>query len=298
MRTRDTVRLALCGLALMTLPAYTSQVQTAPTIIWETSFTNCPDWNQTMGIRDEHVCATGDGIAGWGNWTTSKGGLISITAAANNSIGGSGKGLRAMKGDGRNNVSGGLRITLPGVYKELWVRYYMRYQAGFNWTNGHPHYTKELYFNDTVLTEPVFVHGFASGSFGVNVVRPGSYNMNSGGGVGSWQSINGSSRGDGKFHSYEVHVKMDTNGSNGIAETWVDGVLAHRSTNVDWGGSTGWHGWSFFTVAINQNEVANGGVDMYTDYDDFAVSTTGYIGPIGNTTQQGPSAPANLRITP
>jgi hypothetical protein len=297
MRTRDIVRLGLCGLALLTLPAYTSQVQTAPTIVWETTFANCPDWNTSMGLRDEHVCAAGDGIQGWGGWTTGNGSQDSITAAANYAGGGGGKGFRHMRGDGRNNNGGGLRITFPSRLTEVWVRWYMRYQAGFNWALGHPHYTKELYFNDTVLTEPVFVSGFANGSFGVNVVRPGSYNMNSGGGVGSWQSINGGTKADGRFHAFEVHVKMDTNGSNGIAETWVDGVLAHRSTNVDWGATTGWKGWSFFSLGINQHEVANG-VDMYTDYDDFAISSSGYIGPIGNTTQQGPSAPANLRITP
>ena len=44
-------------------------------------------------------------------------------------------------------------------------------------------------------------------------------------------------------------------------------------------------GW--FLVGSNQCCVAEQ-PDMYTDYDDFAISTTGYIGPIGGTSDSSP----------
>jgi hypothetical protein len=301
MKTKDVLRLVVCGLAVLALPTYSQQLQSAPTIVWQTTF-DCPEWNQTMGLGDADVCEVGDGIAGWGSWMLRPSKPDSITAAANFPGGGGGRGFRSMRGDGVNQNGGALKITLPSLMTEVWVRWYMRYQAGFNWANGRPYYTKELYFNDMLTNAPVFVSGFSFGNFGVNKVFPQpSDNMNSGGTPGSWNNIMGGPVGDGKFHAYEVHVKMDTNGSNGIAETWIDGVQVHRRTNVNWGGtSPGWlKGWSFFTVAINQSEIANNGVDMYTDFDDFAVSSSGYIGPIGGGTPQptGPAPPLNLRIT-
>jgi hypothetical protein len=205
-----------------------------------------------------------------------------------------------MRGFGSTNNGSGLRITFPSLMSELWVRYYMRYQAGFSFANNQPHYTKDLYFNDTVQTDPVFTMGFHSGWYGVAIVRPGSMNLidtNRPGGY--WRNIMGGPTGDGQFHAYEVHVKMDTNGSNGIAETWVDGVLAHRHTNVNWGGANGWDGWRFFVLGSNQHDVTNT-TDQYTDYDDVAISSNGYIGPTGGGggSSQYPTAPSNLRIAP
>ena len=205
-----------------------------------------------------------------------------------------------MVGPGTNNGGGGFKIQLPYKMSEVWVRFYMRHQLGFRWQYDQPHYEKDLYFNDAMANAAVFVFGYANGYFGVHKVSPGSDHLAATSSAGSWQGINRGPAGDGQWHSYEVHAKMDTNGSNGIAETWVDGVQVARFTNVNWNGSIGWSAWQFFTVAINQNVVANT-VDMYRDYDDFAVSGSGYIGPIGGGGQSSstlPAAPVNLRIAP
>jgi hypothetical protein len=101
----------------------------------------------------------------------------------------------------------------------------------------------------------------------------------------------GSAVADGRWHAYEVHVKTT---SPTLAESWIDGRLAHRDTNVDFGGEP----ITYFVVGSNQCCVVVQ-PDMYTDYDDVAISYTGYIGPIGGATSPTttPAAPANLRIS-
>jgi hypothetical protein len=296
---RKSVLLVLCAAAAIAVSTASPRAQSG--LAFSTTF-NCPDWNQTMGGADQNVCAPGDGIDGWGAWTTSKGTVDSITSAANFPGGGGGKGLRHMRGDGGNNNGGGIRIVFPSRLNDLWIRFYMRYQSGFGWEYDQPHYTKDLYVNVNATNQgSIFTIGFHNGYFGVGLVNPGSMNLVDTSRQGGWQDINRGTKGDGQWHAYETHVKMDTNGSNGIAESWVDGILVHRHTNVNWGGSTGWHGFEWLLLGSNQNKVINNGVEMYTDYDDVAVSGTGYIGPIGggqSSSSGAPSAPVNLRIVP
>ena len=299
MRTKTSLFVVVCGVAALTSFTTRPSAQSAPNIIMETSF-QCADWNQSMGLGDAQVCGPADGIAGWGGWTTTSGNGDSVTAAANNPSGAGGKGFRSMVGPGTNVSGGGFRFQFPYEVRELWVRFYMRHQSGFSWQNGQPHYEKNLYFNDTIATgSPVFIFGYGNGLWGVHKVNPGSDHLTDSTTRSSWNDIEGAV-GDGRFHYYEVHVKMDTNGSNGIAESWVDGRQVARYTNVNWNGSIGWTGWKYFSGAINQNYVTNS-TDMYVDYDDIALSTTGYIGPYGggqSSSGAAPSAPLNLRIAP
>jgi hypothetical protein len=261
---------------------------TAATLVWQTTF-NCNDWNEKMGLLDANVCAVGDGISGAGGWATSgHPNGDEITVAANNPAGAGGKGFRHWRGDGQNNNGGGLSINLPAPLPELWVRWYMRYQQGFTWAGGGPQYTKELYFNVDGRA-PQHAVGFkGADSFGTTQFFPVSRNIDGGPG---WLSGQHGSTGDGLFHVYEIHMKRDTNGVNGVWEAWIDGTRAVLATDVNWGGAT----FSWFVLGDNQYNPANGG-DRYTDYDDLAVSATGYIGPIGGGTPTAPLAPANLRI--
>ena len=76
---------------------------------------------------------------------------------------------------------------------------------------------------------------------------------------------------------------MNTTGaaSDGIFEFWLDGAL-----------------FSNCAVGSNHNDPQNGGVDFHVDFDDIAISTTGYIGPTYGTPSAGPriAAPKNLRV--
>jgi hypothetical protein len=110
-----------------------------------------------------------------------------------------------------------------------------------------------------------------------------------------WNQIMGGSTGDGQWHYYEVHLKKDTNGSNGIFQAWVDGVLRNNQSNVNFGGRN-FSGWA---LGVNQATVGTGG---WWDIDDLAISTTGYIGPLGGGGGGGgdntaPTVPTNLSAT-
>ena len=243
-----------------------SGTQSVP-VVFQTTF-DCADWNQTSGrLGDGDVCSVGDGIAGSGAWTTSNGSGDQIVSAANNPSGGGGKGFRHWRGGGTNNNGGGLTITLPTALSEMWVRFYMRYSAGFAWSGGGPMYTKEHYWGSCGAGCVIFgIQG--SNSWGINyngsVNHPSSL---------SWAASQGGNVGDGKWHLYEYHLKQ--NGSAGAIEIWVDGVRYLNATNV----SLGSIGWRSFTLGSNQSTVSGCSSGCYTDYDDIAVSTVGRIGP-------------------
>jgi len=114
-----------CALTGLAWPQ-ASRAQSLP-LVFQTTF-NCPEWSQSNGLTDASVCNSGDGISGNGGWTTSGGSLDQITAAANYSGGGGGRGFRHWVGDGLNNTGGGIRVSWVGV-PEIWFRYYIRFQS-------------------------------------------------------------------------------------------------------------------------------------------------------------------------
>ncbi len=110
---------------------------------------------------------------------------------------------------------------------------------------------------------------------------------------------------DGLFHCFEIHLKMDSNGTDGIGRLWIDGVLRASNAGVNWsnGNATARAGWKKFFFHENQNNPGNGR-PMYVDYDDMVIYNTTppnrdaqgnpFIGPIGwNGTAPAPApAPA------
>jgi hypothetical protein len=90
----------------------------------------------------------------------------------------------------------------------------------------------------------------------------------------SWVSTMGGPTGDGQWHCYEWHIQ---HGPNARIEIWVDDVQVLDATTNMPPGST-----SFMAVGGNQNLVTGAGeTSWYTDYDDFAFSTSGRIGCTG-----------------
>jgi hypothetical protein len=100
---------------------------------------------------------------------------------------------------------------------------------------------------------------------------------------------NGYRLSDGSWHCYEVHFKTNTTTSpyNGVYQFWFDGVLKANFTNVDYMKDT----INWMLIGSNQSSPANGGC-RYLDFDDIAISNTGYIGPLGNR----PKPPTGLKI--
>jgi hypothetical protein len=284
---------AIIAMGLILALLLSASVGSAQTLLITTSFDCSKEWDQTKGLSDGPVCDPGDFITGWGGWTTASGKVDQILAAANHPLG-TGMGFRHWRGGanttdnplGKNNNGGGIKIDLATVKpREVWVRWYMRYQQGFAWQ--YINYTKELYIN-AGMTSTSFTAAFqGADGFGIGVVQPASQNLH---GPPGWRSTMGGLVSDGKWHLYEIHVKTS---SPTIAEAWVDEKLAYRTASANFANAT----LNYILVGSNQCCVA-AQPDMYTDYDDFAISTTGYIGPIGNVPLQPPTSilPSSVRI--
>ncbi len=256
---------------LLLLPNVASAAVNLP---WSTTY-NCADWTQSNGLYNVNC----DGLDGYGSWTCDNGDNTvreeQITSAANYPGGGGGKGQRSWNGDGANNNSGGIAVSFTSTYSEIWIRWYMRYENGYSWNPldhdkilyvnvGSAGYTVVMYsWRDEVAVEPQGKR-FGSG------IGNGWDTVMANGGTDS----NGNKTSDGQWHLYEIRLKMDTNGSNGVAEWWIDGVKRLSRNDVDYGTAAGW---THVNIASNQRYPSNGRC-MYVDFDDVVISTTGPIG--------------------
>lgn len=256
----------LCSFALI----YSDISVAAVNLPWSTTY-DCADWVQGRAPN----C---DGITSYGSWTCSSGQGEEITSVANNPNGGGGKGQRHWVGDNVNSNSGGTKVIFSSAQKELWMRWYVRYQAGFKWQNLN--YDKLLYFFSDASTSAVA--GPQSFNTGRVWTNSNSYNSTNYG----WDQImvnggddgNGHKTSDGQFHCWEVHMKVNTgSNSDGIVQIWIDGVLKVDRSDAYY--TDNHTGMNEVVIGSNQNDPDNGGC-YYVDYDDIAISNIGYIGPI------------------
>lgn len=252
-----------------------------------TSTLNCIDWTQNgsgvvcEGVHNDHVT----------NYCKDDSGSVpaSINAAGNNPTGGGASGFRTPVGDGVNNGGGSATIYLNVPQPEVWIRFYLRYPLGFRWSELS--YQKLIYVNQVAGKNSAIVDMFGSGSTG----EVGLY-IQSWGGVWhhpdhryepadpsfvvpnrGWDQIMGGPTGDGKWHYYEAHFKINSASgvADGIYEQWVDGTLVNSHRDVNWNASP----FTAFAFNTNQKSPANGRCE-YVDWDDFAIRQDGYIGPV------------------
>lgn len=300
---------------------------------------NCPEWQQ--GDSESCNCCDffehGDGYPGEGYQGH-------ITADANRDAGIAGtKGYRHWLGDGSNVNSGGIKLTLNNYENEIWMRWYFRFQTGFDWWNPEPwsaHPTvprgdynqfKMMYWDignyysivgwPVTNTNSPYYPKSRIVQRSNNKYRycwgPNWNTVMSAGGNSSHEmcsAFNGSTGectqwagtydkvSDGAWHYMEVHIKKDTDGSDGICEWWVDDSA--DSANycgqsggspcgaMDWGTPLG-----FKKLVVGSNKtVTDNGQVMYVDYDDIAISKTGKIGPYGSPPPPDETDP-NVSIT-
>ncbi len=279
--------LLMCGFVCFFFVGYAHAYPPAVTLPWSTTF-NFPDIYNTGNNDGMYPPPQSSNYVLCGN-------ITQVTPAANYPGGGGGNGLRFWDGDGSNAHSSFPEVFFPTSQKELWIRWYMRYQQGYQWSPLN--YAKHLYIwtqsaSNAVIPEYVWANNYriyAEASGG-----GASYQGNTG-----WQSLYGTAS-DGNWHCYEIHLKMDTSQSNGIAEIWIDGVnqVSVTNANFSWGDSTAAQGWVYVDIKSNQSSPGNG-TCMYVDYDDIAISTTGRIGPIGSAAKDTtpPSVPTSLKAT-
>lgn len=287
----------ICFLFVISTPSLCAAVD----LPWFTTY-NCPEWDQSQGNPS---C---DGLVKAGGWTC-EGLGEQITSDANYPNGAGGKGQRHWEGDGSNVNSGGLSLYFNTPQKELWIRWYMRYQAGFKWSSLI--YDKWLYI--------------CTGSSGHEVIPEFAWSNSimcgiQGGGdsaqvaaANGWQYIYGTES-DGSWFYVEIHLKMDTNTTNGIGEIWVKRaqdslpvlVASNHAVNYSSGNTTARQGWVSFVIGSNQSS-PNNGRPMYVDFDDFYVTNTRpsnkdangkyFIGPLGSSSlppDPPPSPPTGI----
>jgi hypothetical protein len=235
---------------------------------WSTTF-DCAEWEHTgSSPKCDDLATASDRRTG-----------TKITTAANHSSGAGGRGMRQYLGDGNNNQTSGLAISFKAD-NEIWVRWYMRYESGFTWSNsgGYPLYDKWLYIYGSAGN---LVPEFDGDE--VNVWSSSSGNHQSG--SANWSTVNGGIRGDGQWHLYEVHI--DATSTKGTVELWIDGKRHINVTNFSFSSTAGY---GYIVIGSNCNSPDNGSPPGYVDFDDVAISNTGYIGPINGIIV--PSAPS------
>lgn len=309
----------LLGLSILLLPNFSLAAITFTDGKWETTFdyAECSQRGlATIPATDCATVATDEIYWSWshGNtFATNYGNdyRTSVRTVANNPFGLGGNGFRTYKADGINQQSGEVRVDFPAAQRELWIRWYMRYEAGFTWLNNQVYYNKVLYINSGspgVSVIPEFVSH--SGDSFASTIQGGAeaYQVNADG--FGWSTIMGGNSSDGIFHCFEVYIKMDTNGTDGAGSIWIDGVLVKDAIGVDFSGGNiiTRDGWTWFEMASNQNAPNNGRVE-YVDYDDIIIynqtppnldaNGNSFIGPIDWVNGEDnipPSSPSGLSV--
>lgn len=264
---------------------------------------NCNTWTENYPSIIKPNC---DGLEAimWSNTNLHN----QITSSANYSAGNGGNGWRVWLNDGNNNNSDVYGFVFNTPQKEIWCRFYIRYQIGFAWQGGSPYYHKVVYLYSSSGANGGFEWGHTGGSGRVNAwSNYDSTIPTSSGNV--WESLFPNGKSDGSWHCWEFHAKMDTNSSNGVGELWIDGVKQVSSSTMNWSGGNATvrsQGWTKFGLSINQHSPANTvgiGSPAYVDFDDIAINNTGYIGPlfstIGSTPadNKAPAIPSSVEVT-
>lgn len=238
--------------------------------VWSTSFDYSEECSQRGNLGNAECASVSDDGIYWDWGANMLGGhSTEAVAGANNDEGDGGLGFRSWVGDGTNNQTGEARIDFPSPQKELWIRWYHRYQAGFSWSGGDPDYDKTLYINTDGMS--LIPQHAANGKWSLTILGGGSTYQATANSNLTWTDVFGSTS-DGLFHLFEIHLKLDTNNSNGIAQMWIDGSLVIDVANVNFsaGSSASRRGFTWIEFHANQKSPSNGG-PAYVDYDDIAI---------------------------
>lgn len=284
------IKLALAVIAhfFLAAPGFTEDKLPLP---YNTTF-NCPEavFNNNANRPDcDHLPSA------WQAYSNVAGGpYTAITSAANFPNGAGGRGIRFYIGPTTNDSSSGINYepTTTGN-KEVWVRWYTRWQPGFSYgtdgNNGH----KAVYFNN----DPYFNWGgnFLRITDGVFIRIVGGFGL-----WDIWNSSGKSFTADGSWVCSEIHYKVETSpgAGNGVAEWWINNVKRMGFNDINYGAPAN-GGFNFFGLPANGNGNTSGSY-MWQDFDDVAISTTGRIGCPYSTSSGASSAaplpPANLKV--
>ena len=278
--------------AVLVLSVYTELSVAGIDLPWSTTF-DCPEWEKAPsgGTKNYLDC---DNLDGGTNWSCGDK-RHRITTAANYPPGGGGRGQRRWECDGKNNNTGSVNIKFNNTEPEIWMRWYMRYEVGYkytpNWVGNKILYIHTLPGNNN--HESTIVQWYRNNKF--RIYNQAGTSARSGLNYG-WTTTQcgGGRASDGLWHCYEIHLRVDTDGTDGIIEAWIDGVAVISGTGIDFGWPDELTGYKWLALGHNQKYPDNGRA-MYVDYDDVVINTTGYIGPIITDTTP-PLPPVGLKI--
>jgi hypothetical protein len=242
------------------------------TLPWSSSYAHLStDWTAANG-NSWRVIPGGDGLLQ--NYSsTSTAHHEQITTLANYSDGAGGRGQRHYLGTANDSESEGCVLYFTSGVRELWVRWYMRFESGLQFNNGSGF--KVLYFKKpggSNLGFLIFGNGgneilySAQTGDGQNYGTSGKYDLRN--------LFSGSTISDGAWHCFEIHLKSETTISpaNGVFDFWVDGVSRIHYTNINhgiWSGGT-------YIGGLSIGDNAHGVLtqERYIDFDDFMVQST------------------------
>jgi hypothetical protein len=230
---------------------------------WETTY-NCAEWEGTTSPKTQPGC---DGLSRGGDEQTG-GKYEQITGGANYPGGGGVRGQRHWIGYGcctgnERSTSGGLDIDFSSPPSKFWMRWYMRFENGFN--HDWSHYKMLFLYDDTRIALDV------NGDGSINMVSPNYHCSNCGWGYNFYTG----DISNGSWVQMELHMDVSSN----LIEFWVNGELVWQETSA-----TDISAPNRIRIGSNIKNF-NQVPAMYIDYDDIAISTTGYIGPVTLTTE-------------
>jgi hypothetical protein len=191
-----------------------------------------------------------------------------LSVAANNTNTGSpGVGIRQWIA-GSGVWTDGFTVDFTGT-TALEVRWYMKYQSGFTWSDIQYH--KVVYILTTSNEYVIPNVRYSGSSFYVSTDANGVYDN-----LGNTVAIpNIFSPGDGLWHLYELNVTKA-----GAVKLWIDEVQVINTT-----ASAAFTG-NFTQVQFGSNIAIPNNASCYAvDFDDLAINGTGaYIGPVSGST--------------
>ncbi|MBI5542580.1 MAG: fibronectin type III domain-containing protein [Deltaproteobacteria bacterium] len=270
-------------------------VQARGAVLLDSTF-DCPDWVQGTSLNCQ-------GIEWPSGIQTVNGKKTTISAVSNNPAG-AGKGVRFWNNNletgGRNSATLSWNYLAGGSYppqNELWIRWYQKYMPGFRWVGGEPYYDKTLYVRAEAVSSAL--PQFAPGSKYCITAQgaPDYYQVCS---SFSWADLMGGETSDGQWHCFEIQIKMDSNGqqgvtagANGVGRIWIDGGGGGGGGGGGWsnGSAEAKQGWKWFNFDENQSQPDNPNGEGWVDYDDIVIYNSPppnrdphgnpFIGPIG-----------------
>lgn len=273
---------------------------------WQTTFNyqECTQRGNPIGSGNVSCANVQNDDIMW-NWgaVCYEGNCTQVTSGANNPLG-TGNGFRAWFTNYQKESSGQVKIDFSEPQKELWVRWYMRYEDGVRWVNNLVPFNKVFYIRTSGKNKTQQIPSLrdvfclAVQGSGVDQNTPSFSNA-------GWMQIYPTGVADGRWVAFEFHIKMDTAGVkvgnihttpfNGVAQLWVDGVYKGGFTNINMSemSSDSRLGWKEITFFENQEPNAVGQTIAHVDFDDIVIYNqpppnvdahgNPFIGPIGWT---------------